>query len=190
MTPGSHQMIMYTTATDSMPPGTLTTSSCGGFSASNAPIWTYATQTPTDEFALPTDEGTGLPLGQEIGAGTPAYFQMHYLNSGDDPLVAHVVLNAEAYDAGVPYTKTAAFVTYNSQISIAPNAVGDVESQTCNVPAGAKFWSMSTHAHKQAVKTEIADVTSVVFSSTDSRTRCAWSTRRSNWSGSRRARRS
>jgi hypothetical protein len=171
MTPGSHHMIMYSTASDAMPPGTISTSACGNFAASNAPSWTYSAQTPTNELALPADDGTGLPLGQEIAAGTPAYFQMHYLNATDAPLKAHVVLNAEAFDAGVAYTKTAPYVTYNSKISIAPNAVGDVESQTCAVPAGLKFWLVSTHAHQQAVKTAVKDgqpaSTAVAFTSND-----------------------
>lgn len=171
MTPGSHHMIMYATSSDEMPPGTLTTSACGGFSITNGPRWTYAAQTPTNELALPANDGTGLPLGQEIAPGTPAYFQMHYLNATDAPIHAHVVLNAEAYDAGVPYTKTEAYVTYNGSISIPPHAMGTVASMTCNVPANIKFWLLSTHAHQQAVKTAVKDgmpaSTAVVFTSTD-----------------------
>jgi hypothetical protein len=171
MTPGSHHMIMYATAGDAMPPGTMSTANCGGFGGANVPSWTYAAQTPTAELALPTDDGTGRPLGQEIAPGTPAYFQMHYLNASDAPIQAHVTLNAEAYEAGVPYTKTAAYVTYNADISIAPHAIGDLESMTCGVPANAKFWMMSTHAHQQAVTTTVKDglpaSTAVAFTSTD-----------------------
>jgi Copper type II ascorbate-dependent monooxygenase, C-terminal domain len=171
MTPGSHHMIMYASNTDEMPPGTISTDTCGGFAGSNAPRWTYSAQTPTNELALPSNDGTGLPLGQEIAAGTPAYFQMHYLNATDAPIHAHVVLNAEAYEAGVPYTKTEAYVTYNGNINIPPHAVGDLESMTCNVPANIKFWLLSTHAHQQAVQTTVKDgpstSTATVFSSTD-----------------------
>ena len=167
MTAGSHHMIMYTTASDAKPPGTIDTAGCGGFSGTNLPSWTYATQTPTSELVLPTDDGAGMPLGQDVAAGTPAYFQMHYLNSGDMPIQAHVTLNADAYDVGAAYTKTAAYITYNSQISVGPGATGVVASQSCNVPAGSKFWTVSTHAHKQAVKTEIKDGATSVFSSID-----------------------
>jgi hypothetical protein len=171
MTPGSHHMIMYTTASDEMPPGTLSTASCGGFALGNVPSWTYSAQTPSNAIALPTDDGTGLPLGQEIEPATPAYFQMHYLNATDAPIKAHVTLDAEAYEAGVAYTRTAAYVTYNASISIPPSAIGDVETMTCSVPAGAKFWILSTHAHKQAVKTQIKDgmpaSTAIPFASTD-----------------------
>ncbi len=171
MTPGSHHMIMYATASDDMPPGTISSNECGGFGTGNVPSWTYAAQTPTSEVALPTDDGTGKPLGQEIAAGMPAYFQMHYLNATDAPLQAHVTLNAEAYEAGVAYTKTAAYVTYNSRISIPPGAVDHVETMTCSVPANVRFWLVSTHAHKQAVKTTVKDgmpaSTATVFTSTD-----------------------
>jgi hypothetical protein len=167
MTPGSHHMIMYTTATATQPAGTITQNGCGGFSVSNVPSWTYATQTPTAELALPDDDGAGLPLGQLIPAGTNGYFEMHYLNTQDVPIQAHVEVTAEALEAGAPYTKTAAFVTYNNDISIDPGATGDLESMSCATPAGAKFWTMSTHAHKQAVKTEVKDGAEVVFSADD-----------------------
>lgn len=157
MTPGSHHMIMYTTPTDVMPPGTITAEECGGFAGGNLPSWTYATQTPVAEVTLPADDGTGLPLGQDIPAGTSGYFQMHYLNASDAPLVAHVTVTAEAHDAGAAYTRTAPYITYNSEISIPPGAVGDVEIQTCDVPAGVRFWSLSTHSHKQSVATAVKD---------------------------------
>ncbi|HEX2689619.1 MAG TPA: hypothetical protein VHN14_23535 [Kofleriaceae bacterium] len=171
MTPGSHHMILYAAASDEMPPGTISSAACGGFAGTNAPRWTYSAQTPTNELALPTDDGTGLPLGQEIAPGTPAYFQMHYLNATDAPLHAHVILNAEAYEAGVPYTRTEAYVTYNASINIPPHATGVVASMTCSVPTNTKFWLVSTHAHQQAIKTDVKDGTSTstatVFTSTD-----------------------
>jgi hypothetical protein len=167
MTPGSHHMIMYTTASDAMPPGTVSSSACGAFSAGNIPSWTYSAQTPMNELALPANDGAGKPLGQRIAPGTPAYFQMHYLNSSDVPIQAHVTLNAEAHEAGAAFTQTAPYVTYNSQINIGANAKDDVESMTCNVPANVKFWTMSTHAHKQAIKTTVKDGASVAFTSMD-----------------------
>jgi hypothetical protein len=175
MTPGSHHMIMFMTGTEQMPEGTVTPGDCGLQSGTSIATWTYAAQTPTADLQLPSDDGTGKPLAQDIPAHAAAYFQMHYLNATDQPLTAHVTLDAEALDAGVPYTQTAAYVTYNNNISIPAGAgVGgtaeDVETQTCDVPAGAKFWLMSTHAHKQATKTEVKDGSAtgpLVFSSTD-----------------------
>ena len=172
MTPGSHHMIMFTTETDKMPPGTVSANNCGfGGASANIPVWTYATQTADAVVALPADDGAGKPLAQEIPANTPAFFQMHYLNATDGPLTVSVTLNADALPAAAPYTPTAAYVTYNNAISIPPNSTNVVQTKTCSTPAGMKFWSMSTHAHKQAIKTEVfsggAASTDSVFSSTD-----------------------
>ncbi|HEU0032057.1 MAG TPA: hypothetical protein VFQ53_15595 [Kofleriaceae bacterium] len=168
MTPGSHHMIMFMTTSDVMPPGTVSASGCGlGQNAQNIPIWTYAAQTPDATIALPTDDGTGKPLAQEVPANSPAFFQMHYLNATDQVIKAHVTLNAFALDAGVTFTKTAAYVTYNGNISIPNNVTDFPQSMTCDVPTGTKFWLMSTHAHKQAVHTAVKDGTNVVFESTD-----------------------
>jgi hypothetical protein len=168
MTPGSHHMIMYVTSTDVQPPGTVSDVDCGiGGAASSQPVWTYATQTPTAEVALPTDDGTGKPLAQDIPANTAGFFQMHYFNATDQVLKAHITLDAEALEANVEYTKTAAYVTFNGNISIPPMTNNVVVSQTCEVPAGVKFWLMSTHAHKQAVKTAVKNNGTSMFESTD-----------------------
>ena len=167
MTPGSHHMIFYTTSNDVMPPGTVSPTGCGGFSSTNIPSWTYAAQTPMADEQLPTDDGAGKPLAQKIAPNTPGYFQMHYLNLTDQDIQAHVTLDAIALDANAPYTPTSPYITYNSQISIPPGATNDVESMTCNVPAGIKFWSMSTHAHKQAIETQVLDGANAIFTSMD-----------------------
>jgi len=167
MTPGSHHMIFKTTTSDVMPPGTISASNCGGFDTTNIPSWVYAAQTPTADAQLPTDDGAGKPLAQKIAPNTPGYFEMHYLNTTDDVVQAHVTLDAFALDAGAAYTQTAPYVTYNTQISIPPGATNDIESMTCNVPSGIKFWMMSTHAHKQAIQTQVKDGTSAIFTSTD-----------------------
>ncbi len=163
MTPGSHHMIMFF-GDDSQPAdGTLDpTGNCGGGGFS-VPVWVYATQTPHGELPLPTDDGTGKPLGMNVPANKPAYFQMHYLNSTDEPITAHVTLSAYALDASVDYTPTAAFVTYNGDISIPANATNYTETETCNLPAGAKFWTVSTHSHKQSVKTKLEDGGTQIF---------------------------
>lgn len=167
MTPGSHHMIYFGTTSDAGTPGTYS-SNCAGFGTQGGgTVWTYAAQNPQAEIALPVDDGTGKPLAQEILANSAGFFQMHYLNATDQPIQAHVTLDATALDDGTAYTKTAAFVTYNSMINIPAGATNDVESLTCNVPAGAKFWLMSTHAHKRAIKTAVKDGGTEMFASTD-----------------------
>lgn len=176
MTPGSHHMIMYTSTNEIMPAGTITAEDCGigAGQSTSFPAWTYAAQTPQFDLQLPqTDGGSpGKPLAMEIAPSTPAFFQMHYYNPSDNPLQVQVTLNAYALDKGEAFTKTAVYVTYNSNIEIPPMAVNHVEpaaarDASCTVPANSKFWMMSTHSHKQSVKTRVLDGASVVFESTD-----------------------
>jgi len=169
MTPGSHHLIMFTTGNaDKQPVGTISAANCGfGGSGTAIPSWTYSAQTPNAELQLPSDDGAGVPLGVEIPPNSAGFVQMHYLNATDNPIKAHITINAEALPAGTAFTKTAAFVTYNASINIPSPSTNFPQEKSCNAPAGAKFWLMSTHAHKQAVKTEVLDGSSMTFMSTD-----------------------
>ncbi|HEY4180306.1 MAG TPA: hypothetical protein VGM90_25865 [Kofleriaceae bacterium] len=167
MTTGSHHMIVYLTTNDVKAPGTIDDQGCGSFSGNNLPAWTYAAQSATAELELPQDDGTGKPLGQLIPAGSSGYIQMHYLNTGDSAVTAHVTLNADAYAADTVYTKTAPFITYQTDISIPPNATGVTVTKNAPVSADKKFWQLSTHAHKQAVDTKVMDGSNMLFDSTD-----------------------
>lgn len=168
MTPGSHHMIMYRTSEPKMPDGTVSADNCGtSVSGTDFPQWIYAASQPTADLPFPTDDGAGKPLAIDLAPGTPMFFQMHYLNASDDPLTVNVTLNAEALDAGVAYTKTAAYITYNGSISIPNGSVGHVESSACESNANAKFWMMSTHAHKQAVKTRVLNAGTEMYMDTD-----------------------
>jgi hypothetical protein len=169
MTPGSHHMILFMNPGGSQPADGTIDQNCGlgGSGASNLPVWTYATQTPTQEEDLPADDGAGKPLAQNIAANSAGYFQMHYLNATANALMVHVDLKAYALPAGTSYTQTEAYVTYNNDIKIGPGATGVVATASCPVPSGVKFWTMSTHSHKQSVGTQILDGTNMIFSSTD-----------------------
>jgi len=168
-TPGSHHMILFTGGAEHAD-GLDTTNSCGlGTSGgvSNPPIWVYATQQETQEEDLPSDDGTGKPLGQKIAANTEAALQMHYLNSGDSTLVAHVHLDAYALPAGTDYTETDAYITYNNDISVPPNSMNTLVTASCALPSNVKFWEMTTHSHKQSVETKVFDGTGMLVDSTD-----------------------
>jgi hypothetical protein len=170
MTPGSHHMIMFTSASDIKPVGTVSAADCGalgGGGAGNFPVWTYAAQTPDADLQLPLDDGAGKPLAIEIAANQAGFLQMHYLNAGDQPIKVHVTLNGEALEESAVYTKTAAYVTFNGNINLPPMTSNVTQSMSCNVPATSKFWLMSTHAHKQAVHTAVKDGATMVFQSTD-----------------------
>jgi hypothetical protein len=161
MAPGSHHLIVYFTETRQRPDGTIDTS-CGGVGGGlNVPVWTYAAQTPEAEFTMP--EGVGM----HVAAEQPLFVQMHYFNAHPTQAIdAHVVINAETHAPGVAYERAAAYVTFNTQINLPPNGAGEVEG-SCAVPAGAKFFTMSTHAHRRATRTEVRDGDTVIFESED-----------------------
>ena len=130
-------------------------------------VWTYATQTPTAELDLPSDDGTGKPLAQLVPPNTAAFFQLHYLNQQDGPAMGQMHLKAYALPAGTAYTQTDAYVTYQFQISVPPNATNVKATGACPLPQGVKFWTLSTHSHKQSTATSISDGSTQLFSSTD-----------------------
>ena len=167
MTPGSHHMIFFTGGPDH-PDGLDMSNDCGiGGSITSISKWVFASQTQHLDQPLPVDDGTGKPLAQIIAPNTLGAFQMHYLNSTEGPLTVHVKLSAYAMAANTPYTETDAYVTYNQDIAIPPGSTGTDATGTCPTPAGAKFWTMSTHSHKQSLETKVTDGTAMVVDSTD-----------------------
>lgn len=158
MSEGHHHLIMYLTANEVMPAGTMSATNCGFDNVanfSNAPVWTYAAQTELNEIALPTDDGTGRPVAQIVPPNSPGFFQIHFINAGETTLIASAMLTADALDADAHFTQTAAFVTYDQSITIPPMTNNVATQKTCTTPTGAKFWSMTTHTHKQAISTEV-----------------------------------
>lgn len=170
---GVHHAILYATfdsswdPLDVQPPGTLTEAPCGYSIVGGYAAWLYAAHAPTAELVLPGDDGSGLPLAAEIAAGQPAYLRIRFVNPGSEPISPTVFLGAEALPAATSYTSTATYVTYNGSISIPPLALGDVETQTCAVPAGVEFWRLSTYTHRQAIEAELRDGASPLVVSTD-----------------------
>jgi hypothetical protein len=167
LTPGSHHMIMFLTPGNSSPPpdGTID-ENCGfGNSASNIPVWTFASAQPHLEADLPTDDGTGKPLAQNIPANSAGFIQMHYLNASDTDLMVHVDLKAYALDPGASYTPTAAYITYTKNFSVPPGT--STIQGSCQAPSGAKFWTLSSHTHKQGTEVKINDGSSMIYDSTD-----------------------
>jgi hypothetical protein len=176
MTAGSHHMIFFAGGPDH-PDGLDMSANCGFLfgGTGSSPQWTFVTQMKHFEEDLPSDDGTGKPLAQVIPPNTQGVFQMHYLNSGDSTLTAHVELKAYALPANTPFTQTDAYVTYNQDLQIPPHAnalaspptPGSIWTASCPAPAGAKFWIASTHSHKQSVETDVVDGTNMTFQSTD-----------------------
>jgi hypothetical protein len=158
MTPGSHHLILF--FHDGATPENPIVKDCGFGSggAGQLPFWMYSAQTPTQSAPMPTGVGMTVPAGQK------AFVQMHYLNTSDAPIRAHVVIDAEAYAEDETYTPAAAFVTYNTNIDLQPGATGSAGG-SCTVPADAKFFALSTHAHHFSTHTEVKDGAAMVFQS-------------------------
>ena len=176
MTTGSHHMILFVGG-PAHADGLDMSGNCGfsfgsGGSTAN---WTFAAASEHYELDLPADDGAGKPLAQVIAPNSQAVFQMHYLNSGDTTLTAHVEVKAYALAPNTPFTQTDAWVTYNQDLNIPPHAnalampptAGSVWSSSCTAPAGTKFWQGSTHTHKQGVEVDVIDGTSTVYTTTD-----------------------
>lgn len=166
MTPGSHHMIFFVGGPEHEEGLSGDDCSFSPDKGANQPSWVFASQSSHSEQLLPDDDGEGKPLAQVIPPNSIGALQMHYFNSGSTPLTAHVNLEAHALSESVKFTPTAPYVTYNFDIKIAPHQIGATATATCDAPAG-KFWQMSTHAHKQAVKTAVMDGQSMMFESTD-----------------------
>jgi hypothetical protein len=165
MTAGSHHAILFLLPRGSdVPDGTLDTDSCSG---GVDQTWMYATQNEHQEMNLPSDDGHGRPLAQKIPPNTAAVIQLHVLNASDTAVDAHIDVEGFALASDAPYTETDVYVAYQTQIDISPGAAGVKVPGACPVPDGAKFWMLSTHAHKQAVATEIRDGENRLFGSTN-----------------------
>ncbi|HTL35484.1 MAG TPA: hypothetical protein VL326_20290 [Kofleriaceae bacterium] len=161
MTPGSHHMIAFSSLGQQPADGTV--DNCEG---ADVPLPMFGTQVPHEELVFPDDDGFGKPLVQIVEPNMAAYFQMHYLNTTDEPLQVHVSLSAYGLPATVEYTRTDLFATYNNDIAIPPGATNYKVSATCDI-FDKKFWQMSSHSHKQSAETKIFDGSNMVLDSTD-----------------------
>ncbi len=159
MTPGSHHLILFFATGASMPDGTIE-KDCGGLGGGgfNIPYWTYSAQTAVAESRMPAG------IGMTVGAMQKVYVQMHYVNTGDEVLNAHVVVDADAYPAAETYTPAAAYITYRAGFTIGANSLGETGG-SCEVPAGARFFSLSTHTHRRGILTRVTDGDAMVFES-------------------------
>ncbi|MEO8702663.1 MAG: hypothetical protein ABI867_21645 [Kofleriaceae bacterium] len=164
---GIHHAIMFTNPSGDQPPdGSFDPNDCGIVGLSQ-PLWTYATVEQQEELLLPPDDGDGKPVVQLVAPHTAVYFSIHYINATDLPITVHFSLDAFKIDDDAPHTETAPLLTYNNSIAIPPNATNHVESASCPLPEGVKFWHASIHSHKQTVHDSIKDGDTVVFETSD-----------------------
>lgn len=170
MTEGAQQMILFLTPGPRQPAGTLTTERCGLASHGIGPVWSYATRLRDDQLIMPADDGTGNAVGQVIGPRQAMLLEVHLANPTGQPIEVRVELSAYVYLDHVNVTPAAPFVSYNTSIDL-PAALGPTTPSTttvtgqCSVPPSAKFYFLSTHTHKQAVRALVKDGTAMVFHS-------------------------
>jgi len=145
------------TTTDLKPPGTLSASECSRGAASGDGSIYYAGYGTDDEFTFPADDGTGTPVGAILPPGQSGYVWMHNVNETTDVVNVHAEVGVFGYPSGATVTRADPYVTYNGSLSIGPMAMNQAFSFACDVPQGAKFFSLSTQSNKQSVATYIDD---------------------------------
>lgn len=163
MTPGSHHLIVFASDEPYAPDGTI--EECPGLSfvagaGGKPPIWAYGAQEP--EAAVPSPDGVGIVMqpGQHL------IVNLHYLNASAIPITARAQIDIETYGPGEEYIPAAALATYNTQIDIPPKGRQSVEG-SCDVPAGSKFFSLSTHSHRYTKHATVRDGDKVLADTTD-----------------------
>jgi hypothetical protein len=170
---GLVSLVLYATVdagglpADRQPPGTLSPFECGFAQSNNTTAQrVYSAHAASETLAIPADDGAGQALAIEVAAGQPLFVQMHFLNTTDQPIASGMALTALGYPAGVPYVKTATYITYNGNLSLPPMSTSTA-SDNCAVPAGARFWWFSTETHKLATNATLSNGATMLVSSTD-----------------------
>ena len=168
--PAVHHIVVYTTIdsttqlpADRQPPGTLTSTNCG-FSTSNniADRRIYSAHRPIEQLRMPDDDGAGQPLAIELPANAAGYIDMYVFNASDQPVDTFVELTANGRAEAQPYTKTATYMAYNTQIAIPPLGTATATA-ACNVPDPAKFWWLSTETHRRATSATLRNGASTIL---------------------------
>ena len=173
MDAGMHHLILFATYDGSwlpaerQPAGTLTQTPCGVSEGGGFAAWLYAAHYPAQQLVFPTDDGAGKPLAVEIAPDQPMFVQIYVINTTTNPLSTSAIIDGEALGAAVAYTKSATYLTTNVSFSIPAGATSFPVEQTCTVPAGAKFWWLSTRTHRHAVSSKIRNSGSDVLLSSD-----------------------
>jgi hypothetical protein len=160
MTPGSHHLIVYFTSSANQPDGTVT-EDCGlGASIGNVPIWAYASSQPEGGFEMPEGVGMNADARQHL------FVQLHYLNTGESDLSVHATIDGETFPDGETFTPARAYITYNTEINVGVGENGEAGG-SCDVPSTAKFFTLSTHAHRFNTRATVSDGSTMLVDTTD-----------------------
>ncbi len=165
MTPGSHHMIVFEARQPKRPDGTF--EECTGFGIESPdggipdiPAWLYASQEPEQHLDMP--EGVGLASI----AAQPILINMHYVNTTDAPIEAHVHVELEPIARGAAYTEAHTYFTFATEIDVPAGATGSAGG-SCDVSPDAKFIELSTHSHRYTTSAHVTDGTTPVLETLD-----------------------
>ncbi len=145
MAKGSHHFILYKTDNDFSASGTLDSFGC--VNAPTGGAWIYSSAVPHTHLSMPA--GVAMPLA----SAQKVQFDMHYINTGSDPLQAHVTLNVNKV-TGTQFERAQSQVSFNTSINIPPNGMQTVGGD-CTPAAGGKYFMMLTHTHRRGIDASI-----------------------------------
>jgi hypothetical protein len=161
-----HAALLFTT-TDVKAPGTVSADGCGMGSGSPPAAWAYSAYKAQDGWSFPSDDGAGKPVARTVKAAQPAFVLMHLTNATAAPIDATVTIEGIGYAAGTATTAAEPYVTFKSDISIPGSATNDVESYTCDVPAGSKIAWLTTLSRKRSTSTKVSTGGTAIFTGTN-----------------------
>jgi hypothetical protein len=145
MSPGSHHFILYKTATDSSPVGTMDQTGC----LTDFSNWIYSSAQPHIDLPMPDNVAMVLSAHQRV------QFDMHYINTTDKSLHVQVALNV--ITAKGSFQKAASLISFNTGIRIPAHGMQTVGGD-CTPGNGAKFFYMLTHTHRRGLLATITRV--------------------------------
>ena len=152
---------------DALPPGTVSTVDCSALGSQGVKShWMYEADTPDAELALPDDDGAGNPLALEVPAFSSGFMMIHHHNTTNEVQKGRVTINLEALDEPV-YTRTDTITAIDTNFAVPPYTTGYVQTNACDVPPGSKFWRLTTHTHKFASVSSVADGPETIFETLD-----------------------
>jgi len=177
--PGVHDIVLYFTPAAVQSSGTMNSTGCVVADGTGGTFWTYSAQTTDAELKMPSDDGTGTPVGQVVKAEQAGFLQIHVRNLTASVVKADVTLNGFASPADVQTTHATPFTALNlngpGRIMVnaadggqpATNTVGGnctIKPDPSSKPI--QFFGITTYTHKQGVHTLVKDGASKVFEST------------------------
>jgi hypothetical protein len=148
-TPGSHHMLLYTTALTSIPAGGSQVTDCyegtGNNIMSNANGVLYGGQTPMGSETLPS--GVGLPTK----AGEVLIFQVHYLNASASDLQAQVNVSLTLDPNPADIQQQAGIIFFYDPFIDVPAGATAKAQMRCLIPSDITLLYASSHYHSRGV---------------------------------------